>query len=172
MFNITLKENIEKGNVRLVQDKSNIKMIIGEDKYSLTDDISYIKMFCKRLDDLEYDNVLILGLGLGTIPFYMENFKGKTNIDVVEVNGNVIKITSSLKHLKSTNIILSEPMSYIPNKKYDLIIYDLWWDDFLKDWGKTKDFFIQRAKKKHRTHLTENGKIYVPILDLVIDLEN
>jgi spermidine synthase len=172
MFNITLEKEINHGMVRVFQDGDNVKMTIGEDRYSLIDSMNYIKYYCKRLDTFKFNSILIGGLGIGNVPFYLENYKSKTNIDVVEYNQYVIEAVKELNHLKHTNIINNNFFLHKTDKKYDLILIDLWWNDFLKDWGKTEDFFIKKVKTKFKNNLNKNGKIYVPIIDLIIDLES
>ena len=167
MFNITLENEIEKGDVRLIQDGDNVKMFISNSRYSLVDNIGYINNFCKKLKDLEYNSVLIFGLGLGILPYYMENFKEISDIDVIEINQNVIDVTTSLGHLKSTNIIHSDLYRHITDKKYDLIIADMWWNFPPYYRSRIKD--IEQIYKKN---LNEGGKIYIPLADKIIDLEN
>ena len=165
MFNIILENEIQKGDVKLIQDGSNLKMTIGEDKYSVRDDIRYITKFCKRLKDFEYNNVLILGLGLGTIPYYIENNTNVTDIDVIEVNQNVIDITSSLNHLKLTNVIQHNCYTYKTDKKYDLIIVDMWWD--------LPPFFRSRVvdiENNYKNNFNNGSSIYIPLLDKIINL--
>ena len=168
MFNIKLENDIKNGNVTVCQDGDNIKMTVGLEKYFFRDDIRYITKFCKSLDTLDFDSILIGGLGVGVVPYYLENYKSKTNIDVVESNPYVVETVSSLINLKYTTITTSLFFTYKTDKKYDLILLDLWWDDFLKEWGKSQDFFMSKIKIKFKNNLNEGGKIYVPILDLII----
>lgn len=160
MFNITLENKIQRGDVKVIQDGSNLKMTIGEDKYSIIDKIGYITGFCKRLKNFEYNNVLILGLGLGIIPYYIENNTEVIDIDVVEINQNVIDVTSSLNHLKSTNIIHHDLYTYKTDKKYDLIIADMWWNippDFRSR--------VIDIKINYKNNFNNGGVIYIPLIN-------
>lgn len=170
MFNIRLENEIKFGNVTVFQDTDGLKMIVGKDGIVFKDSINYIKYFCKKLDTFKFNSVLIGGLGIGVIPYYIENYKLKTKIDVIENNPYVIEAVKTLNHLKYTNIIDGYFFQYKTDKKYDLIIIDLYWNPFLEDWGKTEEFFVTKVKRKFKNNLNVNGKIYVPIMDLVIEL--
>lgn len=164
MFDISFENNIRYDNVKII--KENDKIIFSIDKmFYLQDDIQYINNFCKRLHELEYESVLVLGLGLGIIPYYLENFKSITSIDVVEIEKNVILAISDLNHLKSTNIIKHNLYTYQTDKKYDLIIADMWWT--LPPYYESRILDIERIYKKN---LNEGGKIYIPSVDKIINL--
>lgn len=160
MFDITLGKPIEKGNVTLTQDDNLIRMTVGDDRYYYRDDLRYINMFCKRLKTFQYESVLILGLGLGVIPYYMEKYKNITNIDVIEPNNNIIEITSSLNHLKHTKIYKHDYYNYKTDKKYDLILVDIWWN--IPKYKNSEIFGIESHYKKN-----QNGIIYFPLFDVV-----
>jgi tRNA1(Val) A37 N6-methylase TrmN6 len=164
MFDIRFENDIKYGNVLITKENDKITFSI-DNMFYLQDDIQYINNFCKRLNDLEYNSVLILGLGLGIIPYYLENFKSITSIDVVETNENVILATSDLNHLKSTNIIHHNLYTYQTDKKYDLIIADMWW--VLPPYYDSR---IQSIERKYKKILNKGGKIYIPILDKIIYL--
>lgn len=162
MFGINLDSNIEYENVKVVQQNENLLFSI-DDTFFLKDDISYITDYCSKLSgllELNPQSILIGGLGLGIIPFYLETFTSITDIDVVENNINVMNVTMSLHHLKSTNIFFDNFRKFRTNKKYDLIIADLWWI-------KPNDFDdIQGEIVTHYwKSLNENGRIYFPIVN-------
>lgn len=162
MFNITLENEIKVDNVSIVNENDKIVFSI-DDTFYLHDDIKYISGYCNKLAYLDYDSVLIGGLGLGIIPYYLENFKNCSTIDVVEINYNVIKSIIKLNHLSSSNIIQCDFLNYSTNKKYDLIIADLWW-------LKPEHFDIEKEEiiNNYSENLNEGGKIYIPIIDEVI----
>ena len=113
--------------------------------------------------DFKFDSILIGGLGLGLIPYYLENYKSISNIDVIEINQDVVNVVNELGHLKNTTISLGDIYSYNVTKKYDLILIDLWWlnQDFTEE---------QRMNLIHKwqNNLTDKGKIYFPIIDELI----
>jgi len=162
MFNINLENNIEVGNVKIVQNYYNVLFSIDETFY-LDDTIDYIIGYCHRLNNLEFDSILVGGFGLGIIPYYVENHKNATIIDSVEINPNVIQATSQLNHLTKTNVFNDDFYTYEPTKTYDLILVDLWW---LTD----NNFSTQKENliTKYSQYLNPNGKIYFPIIDELI----
>lgn len=162
MFDINLENKIQVNDVSIVNENGKIVFSI-DDTFYLQDDIKYITHYCNKLDYLQYDSVLIGGLGLGIIPYFLENFKSCNSIDIVEINSNVIKSIIKLNHLSKSNIIQCDFLNYFTNKKYDLIIADLWW-------LKPNHFEIEKEEiiNNYSENLNEGGKIYIPIIDELI----
>jgi hypothetical protein len=103
----------------------------------------------------------------------MENFKQISDIDVVEINQNVIDVTTSLNHLKSSNIIHANAYKHISDKKYDLIIVDIWWDyqnNVIVDSKIFTDILVSTLFNRYAKNLNIGGKVYVPLLDRIINL--
>lgn len=161
MFNIDLQEYIKVNSVEIY--KKNYKIWFSyKNEFYLTDDFLYINGFCKELPMLNFNHVLIGGLGLGIIPYYLENYKS-CEIDVVENNKDIIDAIYQLNHLKNARIIEDNFLSYECEKKYDLIIPDLWWL-ISEDFEQEKTQIIEN----YTPHLTDNGKIYFPVIDEII----
>lgn len=72
-------------------------------------------------------NVLVLGLGGGTVPRYLESALG-ANIDAVEIDKRMNVISKQFFSLGNTKVIIDDARHYIETcyKKYDLIIFDLY----------------------------------------------
>jgi spermidine synthase len=85
------------------------------------------------------------------------------DIDIVEINHDVITATKMLNHLSFSNIIHDDFLNYYTEKKYDLIIVDLWW-------LKSDHFEIEKEEilDNYSSNLNEGGKIYIPITDELI----
>ena len=87
------------------------------------------------IDQLAVKKVLVLGLGLGSIPFMLENkFKQNYHYTLVEIDPVIIDFAQKyrLKYLSSTlEVIESDAFEFVKwNKdKYDLIAVDLFIDD-------------------------------------------
>lgn len=109
-------------------------------------------------EDFTYDKVLVGGLGLGLIPEYLRTEKNCSIIDVVENNQELIDYVDYLDD--SINIIKGDALSYTPDKKYDLILIDLWWekDDITQE-------IQDNIKNNYKDYLEANGKTILPIAE-------
>ena len=91
-----------------------------------------------------HGNVLVLGLGMGYVPFMMANKDNVKHITIIEKDRNIISLFNrllfpSFPHKEKITIIPDDAIRYhANNKKYDYIFADLWHnpDDGL-------DLFIQ-----------------------------
>tara|TARA_R100000935_G_scaffold58411_1_gene95292 strand:+ start:947 stop:1456 length:510 start_codon:yes stop_codon:yes gene_type:complete len=112
----------------------------------------------KLYKDFVFDKILIAGLGMGLLPNYAKHIKNCSVIDVIEKNKEVIEYVDYLDD--SINIIEADAYSYVPLKKYDLIIFDLWWIE------KDVTLKIQKSlKKQYKEYLEDNGKIIFPLIN-------
>lgn len=104
-----------------------------------------------------YTNVLVLGLGLGTLPQYIKDNKDFVQvIDVVDNNQELIDYVNYLS--TPINIIKADAYTYVPNKKYDLIIADLFWHFEITGQN------ITDLENHYMDHINYNGRIYFPIV--------
>ena len=85
-------------------------------------------------DGLSYDKVLVGGLGLGLIPEYLKTVDNCSVVDVVESN-------------------------HTPDKKYDLIIIDLWWKE-----SDITEEIKNTLKTKYLSHLNTDGRLVLCLL--------
>jgi hypothetical protein len=108
--------------------------------------------------DFTYDKVLVGGLGLGLIPEYLRTEKSCSVIDVIENNQELIDYVDYLE--SPINIIKGDALSYTPDKKYDLILIDLWWekDDITQE-------MQDNIKNNYKDYLEANGKTILPIAE-------
>lgn len=126
----------------------------------LIDVDDYITSFMKPVTYLNYNSVLIGGLGLGIVPYWISQNTSCSTIDVLENNNEIITWASSSNHLSSTiNIIEADALTYTPTQNYDLIIMDLWWGT--ENENITSDFEI--LKPKYIAYLNTNGSFYAPM---------
>lgn len=114
-----------------------------------------IKKFARSLFNLEFDSMLISGLGLGILPFLCQ--KTTSIVDVVEVEKEVIDIVEQIGHLNSNvRIYCQNIWNFIPEKKYDIILFDHWMSYAPKE-------EIDLLNLQYSPYLNENGIITVPI---------
>ena len=112
--------------------------------------------------DFTFDKILIIGLGLGILPNYAKHIKNCSVVDVVDNNPELISYIDYLDD--SINIIEADAYTYNTSNKYDLIIFDLWWNE--------KDITLktqQNLSKIYKNFLTNNGKIIFPLINKSIN---
>jgi spermidine synthase len=116
--------------------------------YSFGDLYNNFARTFERLDwtKLSGDNVLILGLGLGSIPYMLERkFQKRFTYTAVEIDEQVIYFASKyvLDELKSpVTVIQADAVSFIETteERWDLICLDLFVDDVIPAGAQTIDF--------------------------------
>ena len=92
--------------------------------------LTYIPLLVSFLDDItKFNNCLIIGLGGGQIPMYINKKFPQVIIDVVEIDPNVIEVSklSGFNHTDKLKIHLQDGILFINNSLllYDAIIMDL-----------------------------------------------
>ena len=69
--------------------------------------------FKNSFDGFSYDKVLVVGLGLGLIPYELSEVNGCSKIDVLEIDQEIIDYTISSGHLNSNiNLIQGDIYNY------------------------------------------------------------
>ena len=109
-------------------------------------------------DGFSFDKILIGGLGLGLLPNYAKLVKNCSVVDVVEDNQELIDYVDYLDN--SINIIKGDALSYTPDKKYDLILIDLWWDV-----DNITQEIENNIKTNYESHLETDGRIILPVAE-------
>ncbi len=122
--------------------------------YSYDDLYVNFKVAFKRLNiqKIAPKKILLLGLGLGSIPFMLENkFNTKAQYTAVEIDEAVIYLANkyTLSELKSpVNYICNDAMSFVNicEEQFDLICMDIFEDDIIPKQFETKDFLYSLKK--------------------------
>ncbi len=110
------------------------------------------------LDKYPIENVLVLGLGLGSIPLMLEkNFEKKYNYTAVEIDESVIYLASkyTLPQLESRiEMICADAFAYVmqTEQKFDLICMDVFLDDIIPEEFEENNFL-----EKLKTLISDNG---------------
>lgn len=163
LINYTLTETITSGNVE-VSNINGVMSLSIDRTYYISNDIKYAVNYCQEILTTPFNSVLIGGLGLGLLPYYINRSIGVTDIDVLENNSDVINVVNQMNYLGgNVNIIEADALTYTTVKKYDLILMDLWWfnDHILADNRAT-------ILSNYANNLNENGKFYFPLSKEVI----
>lgn len=121
------------------------------------DDTEYLTGYCKEIVNKQFSSILICGLGLGIVPYIIKNFCSE--IDVIENSEELILVIKDFEYLNGVNIINSDVYSYIPNKKYDMILLDIWISYKFYD----TDCEVNNLVNKFMPFLNQTGLIYTPI---------
>jgi hypothetical protein len=120
-----------------------------------TDQPVYILGHNPEILDVEFNSILIVGLGLGVIPYAVQDFCSV--VDVVELQPDVISCVNQLGHLNSkVNLIQGEISAYEPTGKYDVILLDIWYTDITEE-------LTDQLIEKYSPHLNAGGFLYIPI---------
>lgn len=153
-FDVTKTEGVSK------IDFGNGKSIENVDYYGkvFLGDCNPCKKIKALYNDFTFDKILIGGLGLGLLPQYAKEVKNCSVIDVIENNQELIDYVDYLE--SPINIIKGDALSYTPNKKYDLILIDLWWEE-----EDITQEIQDNIKNNYNSYLEDNGKIIIPLLE-------
>lgn len=88
-----------------------------------------------NLDEYGIENVLVLGLGLGSIPLLLEKtFKKTYNYTLVEIDQKVVALAQkyTLDELQSSySVVCMDALEYVKNcsQQFDLVAIDIFIDD-------------------------------------------
>lgn len=148
---------IEFGDYKAEVSESNnyINLYGAENKLILEDLSVYITDFTPELLDKEFNSILVGGLGLGLIPFVVQDFCEV--IDVIENNENITKINQNIGALDSkVNIINDDIFTFQPAKMYDVIVMDIWYEPITIE-------IVNTLNSIYFPFLNEGGFLYYPI---------
>ena len=136
-------------HVRLTEDTyfyTLSEFIDGKKQIIVNDHPLMRKSYSKLLKDFR-GNILIGGLGLGQVLFYIKTYK---SIDIVEKNPDVIKIIAPyFSGMENVNIIEQDIWDFVPTKKYDFVFEDFLWEDSEKPQREKFDNKLYANKTVH-----------------------
>jgi hypothetical protein len=121
------------------------------------DNIEYINGFAQKIKEIPNgSNVLVLGLGLGLIPYYL---KDKCQVEVVEIDLDLIDIIKNQSYFP-TNVLVHnyDAYDFEIDKIYDWVVVDIFWEidnDF--------DINYSRLKNHYLDKIVNPQNIYFPI---------
>ncbi|MBK7301751.1 MAG: hypothetical protein IPP06_00865 [Saprospiraceae bacterium] len=143
----------EKGSVlnpemKVYLSSGRLKLVTGHAIYSYEDKyLNFVEAFnFVNIAHRVTDRVLVLGLGLGSIPYILENqFKLRLNFTCVELDSVVIELYKEFTQEKiksQINIFQDDGYDYLlkSNDKFDLICMDIFSDAKIPAQFSTIDF--------------------------------
>ena len=157
VLNILPENTIVSNDYKVEVSYSNnyLNLYDNNGKLILNDLPDYIIEFTPELINKEFNSILVGGLGLGIIPFVVQDFC--ETVDVVENNSDIISINQQLNALKSNvTIINGDIFSFEPTKNYDVIVMDIWYDHISQD-------MMDNLNSIYLPFLNSGGFIYYPI---------
>lgn len=155
-------DKIDSGNEPLYVDLIKGRYQLSTDKavYSFDDKYdNFVTAFRSiKADKFNQKNILVLGGGLGSVPFILEkNHSVKANFTIVEYDLNVIKLFNKYTRPRlesDVTIVETDAEYYMLNNSahYDMIVIDLFIDDEIPE-KFTSHEFLEICKE----HLSEKG---------------
>ena len=163
VLGITLSEDIKNNGYVITNNPHNFNhlfMINPEGVVLSVDNPYYILEYSIELLDVEFDSILIAGLGIGVIPYVCQDF---AQVDVVEIDENVIDLAKQLNHLNdNVNIIHDDILTFSVEKNYDIVVIDAFYEALSNE-------MISFLENKYMPYINEGGFLYIPINVGVID---
>ena len=103
-----------------------------------------------------WGDVLLLGLGLGSVPEYIKNIKSPTSIDVVEQDSEIVSIVNWIHN--DINVITHDEWTYSTTKLYDLILVDIFAEP-----NDVSDDYKTALRNNYINNLKTDGKLLIQI---------
>ncbi|MBK7409305.1 MAG: hypothetical protein IPL49_07235 [Saprospirales bacterium] len=104
-----------------------------------------------KTEDLQVENVLLLGLGLGSVPFMLERvFQKNFHYTAVEIDESVIYLANKyvLSSLQSpVEVVCTDALAYVQQctQTYDLIAMDIFLEDVIPGEFESVEYLRQLA---------------------------
>jgi hypothetical protein len=156
LFNLELTEDILLNGYSIKKYRTTdwTGLYNPDGKVMTVDDPAYITEYAPALLDMNFNSILIGGLGLGVIPYVVQDF---AQVDVVEIDQDIIDIVNQLAILNTNvNIINGDIFTFTTEKTYDVVLLDALYEPLTVE---LSDQLIQ----KYLPLVNEGGFLYIPI---------
>ena len=156
LFDVELTQDIILNgySIKKYNNVNYIGLYNPEGKVMTVDAPDYIIEYTPELLDVEFNSMLIGGLGIGVIPYVVQDF---AEVDVIENDQNIIDIVNQLGHLnENVNIINNDIFTFNIEKTYDIIVLDIWYEALTED-------LSNQLIEKYLPFVNEGGFLYIPI---------
>jgi hypothetical protein len=132
---------------------------------SYTDDDYFTNVYGKRIHNITNKSILFLGLGLGLMPFSLQNTNN--NIVIIEKDQNLISIISSYSYLANNVQIIQGDifdmrLEITLSNSFDYIVSDIHYSCD-SNYYTEKNLIINN----YNDNLATNGIIYFPVEDFL-----
>ena len=156
LFDVELTQDIILNgySIKKYNNVNYIGLYNTEGKVMTVDAPDYIIEYAPELLDVEFNSILIGGLGIGVIPYVVQDF---AEVDVIENDQNIIDIVTQLNHLnENVTIINDDIFTFTATKTYDIIVLDIWYDALTEE-------LSNQLIEKYLPFVNEGGFLYIPI---------
>jgi spermidine synthase len=134
---LTEETSAYSGKLEVIYRKGRYALCTKNAVYSYDDLYVNFRESFRRigLDEYKIKNVLVLGLGLGSIPLLLEkNFKKKYNYTLIEIDQKIVNLAQkyTLSKLQSPiNVLCADALEYVKScsQTFDLVAIDVFIDD-------------------------------------------
>lgn len=141
-------DSVVSGRLEVFLNQGRYSLCTAHAMYSFEDlYYNFLNSFKKTdLDQIEIKNVLLLGVGLCSVPLLLENkFKKKYKYTAVDIDAEVIKLAKKYATPKLESEIeffCEDAFEFVKKrtKYYDLIIVDLFIDDLVPEQFEQEEF--------------------------------
>ena len=166
-------ESAYSGQLEVICRKGRYALCTPNAMYSYDDLYHNFKQSFERVDleAFQIKKVLVLGLGLGSIPLLLETkFNKKYLYTFVEIDKNVVNLAEAytLQYLKSPyKIVIEDALKYSQSTKetFDFIAVDLFIDNLVPSAFETVAFLQQLKQRLHPSGLLMYNRLsYTPDL--------
>ena len=162
VLGITLSEDLVNNGYSIIKSPNfNYLVMLNPEGAALSvDNPHYVLGYSSELLDVEFDSILIAGLGIGVIPYVCQDF---AQVDVVEIDQDVIDLAKQLGHLgENVNIIHDDILTFSVEKTYDIVVIDTFYEALSEE-------RISLLEEKYMPFINEGGFLYIPINKGVLD---
>jgi hypothetical protein len=154
---------LDSGEVRIFF--KNLGSVFPDTLNSYTDNDYFIYGYGKELVGLTNKNILFLGLGLGLMPFFLQNTNN--NIAIIEKDQNLISIITSYGYL-ANNVhiyqgdIFDMRLELTLTNTFDYIVSDI-------HYSCDNTYYLEKNLiiDNYKDNLTTNGIIYFPVENFI-----
>lgn len=162
------RSSIDNENLIVCLTQGRLQLCTENAIYSFADKYDNFYNIFKQINwDYNFEEILILGFGLGSIPYMLENnFKKRMNYTGIEIDAEVIDLASKyvVQYLQSPiSLVQADAAVFteLTNETYDMICVDVFIDDMIPPKFRTEEFLSLL-----QTRLNKNGVILYNMLAL------